>query len=183
MMHTKCRKFYLYFEVRFWLVGFKGKKLTRNNNWFYIFIKIGTNSNKICRAYTFFTNIQTHSIHYKIYDITKSHEVPNPSCMSLSSFICNSPRSFYDTAYSNNHTKIYFSKQIELYRVHTFLPFKFHIKYIVLRCMTKTSLHDKRKWWRWPDHLRYIIFWFKIILATKRFLFSFMQEAIRPSGM
>ena len=115
-------------------------------------------------------------IRYK--NITKSHEVTNPSCMSLSSFICNSPRSFYDTAYSNNHTKIYFSKQIELYRVHTFLPFKFHIKYIVLHCMTKTSLHDKRKWWRWPDQLRYIIFWFKINLATKRFSFSFMQEDI-----
>ena len=124
-----------------------------------------------------FTKIEIHSIHYKIWNITKSHEVPDPSCMSLSSFICNSPRSFYDTAYSNNHTKIYFSKQIELYRVHTFLPFKFHIKYIVLHCMTKTSLHDKRKWWRWPDHLRYVIFCFKINLATKRFSFSFMQKA------
>ena len=92
--------------------------------------------------------------------------------MSLSSFICNSPRSFYDTAYSNNHIKIHFSKQIEMYRAHTFLAFKFHIKYIVLHGIKKTSLHDKRKRWRWPDHLRYIIFRCKINFATKRFSFS-----------
>ena len=122
------------------------------------------------------TRIEIHSIHYKIWNITKSHEVPDPSCMSLSSFICNSPRSFYDTAYSNNHItiKIPFSKQIEMYRAHTFLAFEFHITNIVLHCTKKTSLHDKRNRWRWPDHLRYIIFWFNIDLATKRYSFSVM---------